>query len=199
VSINSALIPSSLTSPACDRLIKILQCPENRHLLDLELSHATTLPDGDIWYRVIPPTNPNPTAEALTGNMDHYDAPEFPFLTTCLVAGTSLEPGTGYVSHASGMKWNADYDSAPNEDGITVLDITDPAAVRHCFVIFHDGTAVEDGRRVRGMMPLLGKEYASLWERSMPASGKGVCQPLGKEYASLWERSVPASTMVQRN
>jgi hypothetical protein len=52
---------------------------------------------------------------------------------------------------------------APNDDGITVLDITDPAAVRHCFVVFHEQTALESGRRIRGMVPLLGKEYVSLY------------------------------------
>jgi hypothetical protein len=46
------------------------------------------------------------------------------------------------------MKWNADYDGAPNDDGSTVLDITDPAAVRHCFVVFQDRTAVDSGRRI---------------------------------------------------
>jgi hypothetical protein len=84
-------------------------------------------------------------------------------MTTCLVAGASLEPGTGHFSHASRMKWNAEYDGAPNDDGITVLDITDPTAVRHCFVVFHDSTALESGRRIRCMMPLLGNEYASLY------------------------------------
>ncbi|KAF2652566.1 hypothetical protein K491DRAFT_718793 [Lophiostoma macrostomum CBS 122681] len=102
----------------CLRLVKVFQDPGNRYLLKLELARAATL-DSSVW-------------ELETSW--HDIRPKFPYVLTCMLIGTSVDVETGYSNAATLEPWNMECDGGDNNDGITILDITDLDHVRYCFV-----------------------------------------------------------------
>ncbi len=105
----------------CHRLLKIFQAPENRIALHHELESAQQRDDA-FW-------NTEPSYRQL-------DLP-FPFITTCLVLGASFNPDAGYEHSVSILPFNMQYDDGDNNDGITVIDISQLGHTRYCFVDFH--------------------------------------------------------------
>jgi hypothetical protein len=117
---NSYLVPVQfwLTQPACLRLVKVFKDQGNHRLLKLELARAAAL-DPSIWKKEVD---------------FHNNLPEFPFISTCMLLGTSVDVDTGYSNGAMLMPWNLEVDGGDNNDGVTILDITDPTRVCYCFV-----------------------------------------------------------------
>ncbi len=132
-------------SQACINLIKIFSAPGNRKLLTHELNHAATLTE-EVWGRA---SNSVPTKE---------DTP-FPFVLTCLAIGASfsMDPGRASNTLIHPEDFNLRCDRGDNNDGITVLDISDPANVRHCFMQFPWG----DLRDTLSLTPLSAEQYVT--------------------------------------
>lgn len=62
----------------------------------------------------------------------------FPFTMTCLFMGYSFKEEDVYsTSSCYPQTFNMEFDRADNNDGITVLDITDIEKIRYCFVNIH--------------------------------------------------------------
>lgn len=101
--------------------------------------------------------------------------PEFPFVTTCLTIGAGVDSDTGDTSLVIPERWNMGFDEGDNNDGITVLDITNPEGVRYCFVQWLCG-----GRD--SMVPLTGEDYLTTYYEPADhtAEMKGVMQRLEK-------------------
>jgi hypothetical protein len=122
----------------CRRLLHIFQSPENRVALEHELRWAKTLGEND------------------------WDADEpyipFPFILTCLVLGASFNEKEGYYYKVQRLPFNLPFDEGDNNDGITVLDISDLGNVKYCFV---DYQGMESAREVEMMTPVEASEY--LW------------------------------------
>jgi len=104
----------------CFRLLHIFQAPVNRLALQHELRWAKTLQKSD-WE--------------LEGEKLKDFLP-FPFIHTCLTIGASFNPAEEYYHMVHPLPFNLDFDGGDNNDGITIIDITDPDHVRYCFVNF---------------------------------------------------------------
>ncbi|KAJ4319809.1 hypothetical protein N0V84_006190 [Fusarium piperis] len=142
------------------RLLRIFSDPGNRLALEHELDLAAP------FFKDQPP----PTS----GLAKYQDARNticpFPFILTCLAIGASYDPKTGQVQTIHELRHDTGYDQGDNNDGITVLDITDLDNVRYCFVNFGGGEvyAFEDdedganGSRTNSPppeTPLTGRQY----------------------------------------
>jgi hypothetical protein len=98
----------------------------------------------------------------------HDPRPEFPFLSTCLVIGSSFNASIGQNDNVSLEPWNMAFNEGDNNDGVTILDVTNPEEVRYAFVFFNqeDGRTVEKPQHV----PLTASEYWAFYmDRQKPA------------------------------
>lgn len=135
---------------ACQRLVRIFQEPKNHALLAYEKRLANQAPD-ELWNRKINWAN---------------DVPEFPFIATCLVLGTSLNAETGEGANFHSLQCNVAFDAGDNNDGVTVLDVTNPAQVRYAFAV-PNGEGVET-KNFRNT-PLTAFEYAASYDEKWVA------------------------------
>lgn len=109
---------------ACLRLLRIFSDPSNRLALKHELDLAAA------FYKNRPPP---PSQPAKYQNAENTICP-FPFILTCLAVGVSYDSETGRAHTIHELRHDMGYDQGDNNDGITVLDITDLDNVRYCFV-----------------------------------------------------------------
>ncbi|KAM0421383.1 hypothetical protein ACHAPT_010918 [Fusarium lateritium] len=120
---------------SCLRIMRIFSDPSNRLALKHELDLAA------IFYKKEPPPPSNP---------EEYEEAErticpFPIILTCLAVGAAYDVEEGRVQAIHELRYDTGYDQGDNNDGITVLDITDLDHVRYCFVnpggadIYQDG------------------------------------------------------------
>jgi hypothetical protein len=58
------------------------------------------------------------------------------FITTCLPLGASFDVKEGYNANLILEPFNMVFDGGDNNDGITIIDITDLSHVRYCFVLW---------------------------------------------------------------
>ncbi|KAL2281063.1 hypothetical protein FJTKL_12083 [Diaporthe vaccinii] len=135
----------------CHRLLRIFQDDANRLPIQQELAFASELfgeaSEADI--------------KALVARNDEGAAPShvpcpFPFITTCLVVGASYDPELGKCSSVDEECFGMGYNHGDNNNGITVLDISDLGNVRYCFV---DYQGMESARAVPLYTPLDGWTY----------------------------------------
>ena len=144
---------------SCERIVRLFQDTSNRHLLEHELDYAKKLP-REIWAEKV----------------DRSDRlPKFPFVTTCLVLGASLDVETGYSSHVLLLPWNLEFDQGDNNDGVTIIDITRPSDVRYCFVFYEDDFG--EGRVT--MTPLSAEEYLKAYEGEESDGSNSTTHGLG--------------------
>ena len=115
----------------CLRLLTVLQTESNRIPITQELRTAREKPE-EFW-----------TDDAIVQ--------PFPFIATCLTVGSSFEPDVGYSARVHPMRFNTTLDQIDNNDGITVIDISNLDRFRYCF-------AFPDKRR-----PLSASAYLSLY------------------------------------
>lgn len=109
---------------SCRRLLRIFSDPSNRNALKHELHLAVDFFDK----RGPPPSDPS-----------NYEDPEaracpFPVITTCLAVGAAYDSDLGQLSMFHELAFDTGFDQGDNNDGITVLDITDLVHIRYCFV-----------------------------------------------------------------
>ncbi|KAL8868226.1 MAG: hypothetical protein Q9174_005127, partial [Haloplaca sp. 1 TL-2023] len=101
----------------CLRLIKILGAASNRVPINHEIQ-AARQKDEAFW-----------TTEAMH---------PFPFIGTCLLVGSSFEAEIGYQHRVHSLPFNVTLDEIDNNDGITVIDISDLAEIKYCFMSLDD-------------------------------------------------------------
>jgi hypothetical protein len=118
--------------------LSIFSAPVNRLPIQQELAMARTC-DNEIWDG--PPS------------YDEIHVP-FPFITTCLVLGASFDLKQHYSAVVTPLPFNMSFNGGDNNDGITVIDVTDLDHVRYCFVLWRYKSA-----NVPEMMPLPGSLY----------------------------------------
>ena len=109
---------------SASRLLRIFSDPANRLPIEQELHIAADYFED----KGPPPSWPAPYEE--------YDNTpcHFPFIATCLVvgAGYDFDRHSAEVVHV--LSFDLGFDQGDNNDGITVIDITDLDDVRYCFV-----------------------------------------------------------------
>jgi hypothetical protein len=69
-------------------------------------------------------------------NIDHKDVnntARFPFITTCLLLGASFREDASDAV-VTPLDFRMEWYHSDNEDGVTVLDITDLANLRYCYL-----------------------------------------------------------------
>ena len=119
----------------CIALQRVFWAEENRVAIQPDLIVAQRC-DENFWSS----KSGDPFATSDTISPESYGecvAP-FPFITTHLVLGTSFDPADGYQARVPLLDFNVDSIAGDNNDGITVLDVTDPKNARCCFVNFQD-------------------------------------------------------------
>lgn len=112
---------------SCHRLLRIFSDPSNRVTLQNELHLAVAF-----FERQGPP----PSRPLWNSHVEDRPCP-FPFITTCLVTGAAYDFEQGEVQTASELDFDTGFNQGHNEDGITVLDITDLTDVRYCFATIY--------------------------------------------------------------
>lgn len=112
----------------CFRLLRIFYDEANLIALKQELAFAANYFD----------TATDEELEALQeNNPEQAEGPcPFPFITTCLILGASCNPVTGCHSSVSEEKFGMAFDEGDNNDGVTIIDITELSDIRYCFVNF---------------------------------------------------------------
>ena len=111
----------------CCRLLEIFQAPENQIPIQQELLGATTR-DEAFW---------NQEFDDSQSNYAQRVAP-FPFISAALLLGGSFDPDRGLVARVHSISFNMPFDYGGNDDGITIIDITEQAHPRYCFVFFNE-------------------------------------------------------------
>lgn len=97
---------------------------------------------------------------AARGKDDNFwatrdDFQPFPFIATSLLVASSFDPRAGHENRVHPLAFNTTLRQIDNNDGITVIDISNPTSLRYCFT-FLDG----------GVRPLQASKY--LWEYEKP-------------------------------
>ncbi|KPM39230.1 hypothetical protein AK830_g7357 [Neonectria ditissima] len=135
---------------SCRRLLRIFSDASNRTALKHELHLAA----GFFKDRGPPPAQP-----------PEYEDPEkqpclFPFITTCLAVGTGYDGDLGRVHTVHELAYDTGFDQGDNNDGITVIDISDLDDVRYCFVNVFENDYDSDAAPSPGVCtPLTGRQY----------------------------------------
>ncbi|KAI8664527.1 hypothetical protein NCS55_00961800 [Fusarium keratoplasticum] len=111
---------------SCLRLLRIFSDPGNH----LALKHELDLAASFFKDKPPPPSEPEEYRDAESTTCP------VPFITTCLAIGASYDSKTGQVQAIHELRYDMGYDQGDNNDGITVIDITDLDHVRYCFVNF---------------------------------------------------------------
>ena len=140
----------------CLTILTIFSAPANRLPIQQELTAARRL-DEEFW------TKPR--------SWEDFEVP-FPFITTCLLLGASFDVKTVYNHRVTLEPFNMAFNGGDNNDGITVIDITDLTHVRYCFVSWKNWrTGKEEGEEEEDdtwegcpqMIPLSGPMYLSAY------------------------------------
>jgi hypothetical protein len=178
----------------CLRILTIFSAPANRLPIQQELTAARRL-DEEFW------TKPR--------SWEDFEVP-FPFITTCFLLGATFDVKAVYNSRVTLHPFNMAFNKGDNNDGITVIDITNLTHVRYCFVFWRDWRAEmrmmreereeeeeeeeeeedeeeeEEERRRPRMIPLSGPVYLSAYykaeERSNDPKLQTELQALEKQF-----------------
>ena len=81
----------------------------------------------------------------------------FPFIATCLLVGSSFEPEIGYQHRVHSLPVNVTLDGIDNNDGITIIDISDTKNIKYCFAFL-------GGWRRQGLKPRSAGGYLARYE-----------------------------------
>ncbi|VUC29121.1 unnamed protein product [Clonostachys rosea] len=133
----------------CALILQIFGHGENRLALQQELRLA------EEYYRDKDAPQDPPKLSWAEGGIC-----PFPFITTCLMMGTSFNQETSHASVVHEEPFGMGFDQGDNNDGITVIDITDLNNVKYCFVNFTGDYADENGEPQGPLyQPLTGWQY----------------------------------------
>ncbi|KAH7317186.1 hypothetical protein B0I35DRAFT_512951 [Stachybotrys elegans] len=137
----------------CCILLGIFSHPKNHGALQQELRSA------DEFFREKGP----PPREPQALDYNHAGPCPFPFITTCLMVGASYAPTEDRVALVHEEPLGLGFDQGDNNDGITILDITDLNNVKYCFVHWTPSllSESEDPQDEPLLHPLTGRQYAT--------------------------------------
>ena len=137
---------------ACWRVLQILEHLANKRLIKHELAYAATRPDE--WWNEL-------------GDGD--DVAPFPITATCLLLGAGIDPRpeSPYQHDVIPLPIAITPAEVDNNDGITVIDISNLDAVRYCFIFLRDP-----------MIPITGIQY---YRTYYPEDGPSTPQPADLE------------------
>ncbi|KAL8905278.1 MAG: hypothetical protein Q9171_006727 [Xanthocarpia ochracea] len=87
--------------------------------------------------------NRAPISQELRAAREHDDSfwnqrdilQPFPFIATCLTVGCSFDPDVGYQEIVHPEPFNTTLKDVEYDEGITVLDISNPEKVKYCFAV----------------------------------------------------------------
>jgi len=105
---------------ACFCLITVLKQADNARLLKHEFRLAAQKP-AEFWDFVEP--------DGILGFA-------FPVLTTCVISGVDFWSETSNSTRVVPLPFGTKFDEVDNDDGLTILDITDPTHIKYCFSAF---------------------------------------------------------------
>jgi hypothetical protein len=168
----------------CLGLLAIFSASPNRLPIQQELAAARRY-DEDFW------TKPRSYNES--------EVP-FPFISTCLLLGASFDAKEGNNATLILEPFNMAFDGGDNNDGITVIDITNLSHVRYCFIIWDKHyDRGEEQLSVPRMTPLSGPTYLGAYydaeERSKNAEFRALMQKY--DYWELIDVDTLANTWPQ--
>jgi len=108
---------------ACWRLLQILGNPANKKLVAHELNYAATFTES--WW--------DDLATCIDGK---NIAIPFPITVTCLALATGFDhrPGTSYYHVVEVLSTGRNFTTVYNDDGFTIVDITNLDDIRFCFL-----------------------------------------------------------------
>ncbi|CAH0058200.1 unnamed protein product [Clonostachys solani] len=134
----------------CLQLLHIFGHGENRLALQQELRFA------EEYYR--DKEAPSQEPPELSWDKRGGICP-FPFITNCLMLGTSFNQDLAQAGVVHEEPFGMGFDQGDNNDGITVIDITDLENVKYCFVNFLDTYEGEEDFQGPLYQPLTGWQY----------------------------------------
>lgn len=162
------------TLEQCLMLLRIFEAQANRIPIQQELIAAKRCgpevwPDPKVWKKETRSSDGTPWVRSKNGHAFYFSsssgsdddksltaAPSldhgrqlapFPFIATCLLIGKCSADADWYQSPVHLLPYNMRIDSGDNNDGITILDITNPSDIRYCFAYLKDELeANEEGR-----------------------------------------------------
>ncbi len=174
---------------SCLRLVRIFSDPGNRVPITQELAFASEFYENH---------GPPPTQ---LGFATHKSKPGtvFPFISTCLAIGASFDETDGDAHAVIVLDHDMAYNQGDNNDGITVLDITNLDHVRYCFVNWGKLAPKWSGIGMAGLTVavLVGMEFFGPDEGSLEGS-RILEKPLtGWEYVLNYY--LRTDEMLQRN
>ncbi|RFU25783.1 hypothetical protein B7463_g10555, partial [Scytalidium lignicola] len=166
----------------CLRLLNIFSDETNRIALQQELNFAF-----DYFCNKEPPPTERP--KLLWEGLSLKPCP-FPFITTCLMIGSSYDDANIDPAGVSEEPFGMGYDQGDNNDGITVLDITDLSSPEDFDFGDEDNYSAEadDRRELRRKLhqPLSGWEYLlGYFKRSQPSVQRNISVPTTLDNYSL--------------
>ncbi|KAI5462110.1 hypothetical protein BGZ63DRAFT_354729 [Mariannaea sp. PMI_226] len=141
----------------CLLLLQIFSTEANRPMLRQELAMA------ERHFRDEEP----PPIKAPFINSSAGSPIQFPFIMTCLMVGAGYNASDCTASVVHEEPFGMGYDQGDNNDGITVLDISDLSQVKYCFVNFlehnyfpDEDSDDEDANKAEMLhKPLTGRQY----------------------------------------
>ncbi|KAH8812185.1 hypothetical protein F5884DRAFT_898497 [Xylogone sp. PMI_703] len=151
----------------CLRLLRIFSNEANKVAIKQELIFA-----AEYYRNKEPPPTERP--QFPSWEAARSGPCPFPFITTCLMVGSASDEVDDYPYAVHEQPFGVGYDQGDNNDGITVLDITDVNNIRYCFVNYSEpfeldddegglepGAEADERRRMRNKLhqPLSGWEY----------------------------------------
>lgn len=141
----------------CSRLLEVFQAPENRIPIQQELLGARSR-DEAFW---------NQKFDYAQDDYARRVAP-FPFISTALILGGSFDPDKGKHSRVHPLDFNTPFDEGDNNDGVTIIDITEQAHPRYCFVFFNDieRDYEDDNDWAKLRTPLSASSYLEVYRES---------------------------------
>ncbi|KAI4250250.1 MAG: hypothetical protein LQ352_005404, partial [Teloschistes flavicans] len=107
----------------CLRVLEVVKAAENRVPILHEIRAAREY-DNDLWCRC-----------------DIFQP--FPFIATCLLLGCSFDPNAAYQDRVHPERFNLSLSEVDNDEGITVIDVSNPEEPKYCFAFLPGQFGVE--------------------------------------------------------
>lgn len=140
----------------CRRALQVFQAAENRIPIQQELLAARTRPEA-FWNREL-------TYDYEGSGCAEIIAP-FPFISTAFTLGSSFDPLHGIHNRVLPLQFNTPFDGGDNNDGVTIIDVTQQARPRYCFVFFKTPENMDDDESIAFMYtPLSASDYLKAYD-----------------------------------
>lgn len=150
----------------CLRVLKVVKAAEHRVPILHEIRAAREYGD-DLWSR-----------------SDIFQP--FPFIATCLLLGCSFDPNAAYQDRVHHERFNTPLYKLNNDDGITIVDVSNPEQPKYCFAFLPGQFGLEDDLSD----PLLPSKYLSRYIRPRGHVSRYAVDLDDDDWMSLSDRSM---------